>query len=387
MKRRPLQWNVFRDDGGQALTEFVIVIPIILLLFFAMLQYFAIVQAAQLGNYAAFVSARVYAVRASIDANDAKDKAETAAALALAPIAGPAVGELTVGGNVPALGGILNALMGNAATKYLTGFAMAKYARFGTLGGSISNSVNGSPKQVDTTINYPQPIFVPGLAGMWNFVTGDKIYYSMKPLRQGLGGLPGTLLPVYETYNQAQQLQQQLAQFNSGIPKLPDLPTVILPYVNIQSKCSVGYADWQKYNGGPRLHATGDESDDSGTTTNQDIGNTAQNLQKAQQDQQNYNNNLAAAGTACQSWCTSKVNLGTAHTKDDPIIQNQGDPPPYTPAQVAAAQQDLNAKTTAEQQANAANQTAQGNLDSARQQYNQDPGVSSSVPGSPCNCP
>ena len=75
MKQRTLQWNVVKDDGGQAMTEFVIVIPIILLFFFAMLQYFANVQASQLANYAAFVSARVYAVRASIDANDANDKA------------------------------------------------------------------------------------------------------------------------------------------------------------------------------------------------------------------------------------------------------------------------------------------------------------------------
>ncbi len=51
--------DVILDDGGQALTEFVIVIPIVLLFFFAMVQYFSIVQATQLENYAAFVAARV----------------------------------------------------------------------------------------------------------------------------------------------------------------------------------------------------------------------------------------------------------------------------------------------------------------------------------------
>ncbi len=62
MKRRNLRWNIIPDEGGQALTEFVIVIPVILLFFFSMVQYFSIVQASQLGNYAAFVAARVYAV-------------------------------------------------------------------------------------------------------------------------------------------------------------------------------------------------------------------------------------------------------------------------------------------------------------------------------------
>jgi hypothetical protein len=380
MKRRPLQWKIFADDRGQAMTEFVIVIPIILLFFFAMLQYFAIVQASQLGNYAAYVAARVYAVRASLDANDAKDKAQKAAAMVLAPIASPMPGELSFGGSVPGLGSIINALMGNEATKYVTGFGMAQYARFGILGGSISNNVGGNPKQVDTTINYPQPIFVPGLASMWNFVTGDKIYYSMKPLRQGLGGIPGTLLPVYETYNQAQQLQQQLAQFNSGIPKLPDLPTVILPYVNIQSKCSMGYEDWKLDNGGPRLHAEDGDSDNSPPSDNQDLANTQQNVEQAGKDQKNYNNAVADAKQKCQALCTAAANLSAAHAKDDPIIND----PNAKPDDKAKAQADLNGYQSARDSAASANSSAQSTLDSAKTAVQNSSGQN--MPDISCGC-
>ncbi len=60
MKRRLEKTGFFQDERGVALTEFVIVFPVVMLLFLAMLQYSEIVQAAQLGNYAAYVAARSY---------------------------------------------------------------------------------------------------------------------------------------------------------------------------------------------------------------------------------------------------------------------------------------------------------------------------------------
>ena len=318
MKRRPLQWKCLSDDGGQALTEFVIVIPIILLLFFAMLQFFADVEAAQLGNYAAFMSASVYAVNNSVDSSGSQDKAQKAAAWALAPIAGPAPGEANLGGMVPVVGTLANFMNGFKAGKIALGYATAEVGRFGILGGSVSNSVNGNPKQVDTTINYPQPIFVPGLASMWNFVTGDKIYYSMKPLRQGLGGLPGALLPFYENWNLAQQLRQQLLQFDPNIPRLPDPPIVILPYVNIQSKCSMGYANWQYYNGGPRVHATSSDTDSSTSDSNtQNLGNQAKQANDAansvKNDQEAVSKNCDALQKAQQDVANDQTSLNNAN--------------------------------------------------------------------------
>jgi len=360
MKQRPLQWNVFRDDGGQALTEFVIVIPIILLLFFAMLQYFAVVQAAQLGNYAAFCAARVYAVRASVDANDAQDKAETAAALVLAPIARPVPGEIGgATGLSSVVGGAMNGLqsiLGNNFANFLTGYAMAKYVRLNSslLGGSVTITKQGTPTQVDVTINYPQPVFIPGLAGLWNFVTGDKIYYSMKSLRQGLSGVPSYILPVYETADQAQQLAQLLAQFDpsaaSSISSIASsLPTVMLPYINVQSKCSIGYSGWS---GAPRL--PDDTDDTSGTDTN--LSNTAQNVQDYQKANSNYTNAVNAAKIDCQSvtQACNKVTADKATISQISAIPEK-DRTQAQKNQLSAAQSDLPT-----QEGNLS--TAQGNL-------------------------
>lgn len=366
------------DDGGQALTEFVIVIPIILLLFFAMLQFFADVEAAQLGNYAAFMSARVYAVDNSVDSSGSQDKAQKAAAWALAPIAGPAPGEANLGGIVPGVGTLVNFMNGLKAGKIALGYATAEYGRFGVLGGSVSNNVEGSSppqQQVHTTINYPQPIFVPGLASLWNFVTGDKIYYSMKPLRQGLGGLPGAILPVYETYNQAQQLQQQLAQFDPNIPKLPDLPVIILPYVNIQSKCSMGYANWQYYNGGPRVHATSSDTDSTTSdSSTQNLGNQAKQANDAanaaKDDQEAVSKNCAQYQKDQQTVANDQTNVDTTKAARDADPNNISKQAAYD-----AAKGQLNADTITEGQDQSAYQSAKGKL-AADQQALQSTGVS-----------
>ena len=181
---------------------------------------------------------------------------------------------------------------------------MAKSVRLNSsiLGGSVNVShTSGSPDQVDASINYPQPIFEPGLAGLWNLVMGDgNIYVSMKPLRQGLQGLPSDILPVYENLATAQQLAGQLAQFDPGLASTvssvaSSIPTVMLPYMNVQSKCSLGYENWQKYNGGPRLHANGDESDSSAEQGDPKASAAGQQVQQDQQDQQNYSNAIQPA--------------------------------------------------------------------------------------------
>lgn len=293
MKRRPLQWNVVRDDGGQAITEFVIVIPIILLFFFAMLQYFAIVQASQLADYAAFESARVYAVRASVNKQDAQSKALMAASMVMAPVASPAVGEIPVAGDYLTMA---NSKLGNfipsGMTKYFEGLAFAYFVRFQVLGGSVSNSVNGS--QVDCTINYPQPIYVPGLSGLWNFLSKDKnetINTDTLELENGLGGL----IKGQQTINQLQsKAGSAVSEFNSLFGtslSIPAIPNILLPYVNIRAKCSVGYSAWS---GKPRL--PDDTVDTSGTTNS-----PANNLEKMAQDNNAYSNACAQAKIDCQS--------------------------------------------------------------------------------------
>ena len=269
--------------------------------------------------------------------------------------------------------------MGNEATKYATGFAMAQYVRFGILGGSVSNTVEGSPQQVDTIINYPQPIFVPGLASMWNFVTGDKIYTSMQPLATGLTG-------GVQSYNRFmgtwEQIQQQVAAF--GI-KLPNMPAIFLPYVNIQSKCTIGYENWgsNAQLDRPRLKDTVAD-DGSSSDTQSQINSAQQKAQQQEQDGKNYQNAANNANQACNNLCTADSNLASAHQRDDPIIQNQGNPPPYTAAQVAAAKQDLHGYVQAQSDAEKANTTAQSNLNSAASAMQSDTGQS--IQSSPCGC-
>jgi len=240
MNRRIQGSGIAKDDGAQALTEFAIVIPIVLLFFFAMLQYFSIVQASQLGNYAAYVAARSYAVHAALDGVDqAKQTATTAAALALAPIARLLPGEV-FGLPIGSFSNLLPDWMpGQQLAEIGEGWWVAENIRLNSNkgGGSITFTKSGSPQQVDVAINYPQPIYVPGLAGLWDLVTGERIYHSLQPLSLGLNGVPGTSMPGFSDLDQAIEQHPQLGSDVSSV-------YAILPYINVQSKCSMGYEDW-----------------------------------------------------------------------------------------------------------------------------------------------
>jgi hypothetical protein len=197
----------------------------------------------------------------------------------------------------------------------------------------------------------------------------------MKPLRQGLGGLPGAILPVYETYNQAQQLQQQLAQFDPNIPKLPDLPVIILPYVNIQSKCSMGYANWQYYNGGPRVHATSSDTDSTTSdSSTQNLGNQAKQANDAanaaKDDQEAVSKNCAQYQKDQQTVANDQTNVDTTKAARDADPNNISKQAAYD-----AAKGQLNADTITEGQDQSAYQSAKGKL-AADQQALQSTGVS-----------
>ena len=361
MKRHPLQWNVFRDDGGQAMTEFVIVIPVILLFFFAMLQYFAIVQAEQLANFAAFESARVYAVRASVDPKDADSKAKLAASMVMAPVASPMPGEIPLAGSYISMGNnMLSSFIPPNLTKYFEGLAFAYFFRFGVLGGSVSNTINGS--QIDCTINYPQPIFIPGLSGMWNFLSKDKtknISTDTLPLESGLGGL----IKVQETVNQYQsQFDSYASDFNNLFGTSitpPTIPQILLPYVNVQAKCSVGYSQWA---GAPRL--PNDTTDTSGTDTN--LSNSQQALKDYNTDNINYSNAVAKAKNDCTTITNACGKIGV----DNATINNFNNTPPSS-----RTQQDTNNFNAASSDLT----TQQGIMSGAQSQLSTDNGPVSST--------
>jgi len=390
MKRRKLQWNVIPDDGGQALTEFVIVIPIVLLFFFAMVQYFSIVQASQLGDYAAFCAARVYAVSGAVDTN-AQKEAQSAASIALAPIARPVPGEIggntSIGSDVSGLLSQMNSMASGStlavdALEYCEGYFMANYVRLNPklLGGSVAITNEGSPAQVDVTINYPQPIYMPGLAGLWNFVGHGNIYSDLSPNAQGLTGITGQLLPIYAGNSPIQNFSSELAQYDSGAASslnsiVSSLPTVLLPYVNIQSKCSMGYSSWS---GVPRKPPGANATDNSGSNTNDPSGQ----MQAASQAESNYTNAVNTAANDCHSLCTAKTNYQTAQTRDNAIINN----PNSSKLQIAAAQLDLNKYQQAYTDAQNTYSTDQSNLNSAQQQVQQFLPGQTLPPPPDCNC-
>jgi hypothetical protein len=310
MKRRTLQWNVIPDEGGQALTEFVIVIPIVLIFFFSMVQYFSIVQATQLGNYAAFEAARVYSVRGAVDTN-AVSEATIAASLAMSPVARPVPGEIggsslsTISSAISDITSILSTIIGSQATDILEGYGMAEYVRYNSdlLGGSVNCSVTNfnfnSPTQVVVSINYPQPIYIPGLAELWKFLGPSNIYSGTQPLANGLTGIPKYLLPVYAGNLPGQSYLNDLQQYDSGAATsleslynnlASDLPTVLLPYVNIQSECAMGYYAWSGIVRGPDM-----------IPNTQSTNDPLAQVEQTEQAQQAYSNAMENAKQACQN--------------------------------------------------------------------------------------
>lgn len=394
MKRRRLQWKIIPDEGGQALTEFVIVIPVMLLFFFAMIQYFSIVQATQLGNYAAFVAARVYAVNESWDSTNAPDEAQKAASMVLAPIARPVPGEIggdtSFGNDISGIISDINSIggtFGYDVTRYGEGYAMAQYVRFNAnlLGGGVSCSLTnyngGSVTQVVVNIDYPQPIYIPGLTGLWKMLGGTNIYAALNPQAANLTGIPKYLLPIYAGNSSLQSDVQQLSQYDSSLGSsiqnfISDLPVVLLPYIDIQSECSIGYSAWS---GTVRL--PNDVTDNSQTNNTSPVGQEAQLFQQAQSDQTQYTNACNTASQACTTM-TQDYNTwqaAVAAYDADPTAQNKTN----MDAADNAYNSSVGANTTAQNNVTTWENTVNGDYQQIQNLTGQ---TMQSVQGVNCNC-
>lgn len=300
--------SIVRDERAQALAEFAIVIPVMFLMFLLLIQYFIIAQCSQLGNYAAYCAARVYAVRASWDP-DAQDKAEKAAALAYAPVS------RLVPGEVPffSVGHLSDLLPGGMPDIFddmvdLTeGFFVAHYFRLKKVfgGGSIDISKSGSPEQVKVAINYAYPIYIPGLETLWKITGGEQdIKDDLEPMRSGLTLVNLSRVSLY-------------------------------PYVNVRSKCAMGYESWS---GSPRERAT----TDSAAATDESLEQKQQEMTEAKDEL-----DAAIAEEAKQhgQWETAKAEREAAQAEYDAVMAN----PSSTPAQKAAALGKLNTAKVKEQ--------------------------------------
>jgi len=249
--------GIVRNDAAQALTEFAIVIPVVLMFYFAMLQWVQIVQTAQLVNYAAYAAARSYAVQWAIDTSSDKSTAVShatdAAALALAPVARLVPGEVL---SAPALVS-LSAFPDFVSLGY--GFLVAREVRLNPqFGGSIAITTEtavGSLQQVDVLIHYPQPIYMPGLSELWGIVGGstlDKgsdIHADLKSLSAGLGGLVGVTGEV-ASYVPASEPSAFEGLFPGVWSSFAGVVSSVIgavlpfPYMDVSGKCSMGIENW-----------------------------------------------------------------------------------------------------------------------------------------------
>ncbi|HBA83005.1 MAG TPA: hypothetical protein DCZ95_02820 [Verrucomicrobia bacterium] len=294
--------KMLSDDSAQALVEFALVIPFLLLLLFALIQSLLIAQAAQLGNYAAYAAARVYAVRSGVAGldGDAEEYAKKAAALVYAPVSKLMLNEAAAlpGGVDGLLSGGFPDFVDNAA-EIGEGFLTAYYIRLSSAGGGdFRVSRSGSPEQVKVELDFAYPIFLPGLAEAWSLVAGER---NMK------------------THLQDMNVASDSAAADLASP---------YPYVIVKSKCTMGYEPWS---GTPRQGKT--VSSDAATDPS-----LAQHIQDIEAAKQALDAAVAAEKAAYDQWVIAQNNLAAAQAAYD------ADP---SPANLAA----LNAAKDAEEAA------------------------------------
>jgi len=168
------------DERAQAMTEFVIVIPLVLFLFFTMLQTMMMAKASQLSNYAAFAAARSYATSFSKffgeteDGNEAHDKAveraKNTALLVMAPISHAQAGEALplwrpIRNSTKNLPQVVQQFYGVAE-----GYVNAMIFRMKGFNLTLSGGADDPKSVVKVTFDYLMPISIPGFAEMWNYL-------------------------------------------------------------------------------------------------------------------------------------------------------------------------------------------------------------------------
>ncbi len=203
--------GIFRDARAQAMTEYVLVMPVVLLLFFAMLQTMYTAKASQLTTYAAFAAARSYATSFSKflaetgDASQAQDKAEKrakdAALLVMAPISHAQVGEAVELWNpmraaVKGSPQIVQQFYGIAE-----GYVTAMIYRMKNFSVSRSGAADDPTAVVRVRFDYLAPIMIPGFSEMWNYlhtsteaVTMDELFDLGAPFVD-----PGSMSSSFES--------------------------------------------------------------------------------------------------------------------------------------------------------------------------------------------
>ncbi|MCE9614438.1 MAG: pilus assembly protein [Lentisphaerae bacterium] len=232
--KRPFQ--IWSDESAQALTEFAVVGPIVFFIFFASFQFIAMWNVQMMVDYAAFCAARSIAVQeAHIGPAAAGILARAAASVALMPVSKPVKGEaaaylqLLGGGSVlsalkskakveqdllMALGRSLNQVTGdgnsNAKVLEKMSWLLTAWGRINV--GSPPTALSygkqsaGGLTEVSLELRYDYPLFIPGFAEFWNYLTGTP-------------------------------MENAFTRKSAGIPFF---------FQTLRSKCAVGYEDFSR---------------------------------------------------------------------------------------------------------------------------------------------
>lgn len=186
---------------AQALTEFVIVIPIVLLMFFAALQTLVVARCVAMSDYAAFAAARSFAtmfakferdgMNASAAYAQAEARAQLVACMALAPVSTGInpylsgfdevpdswIDSLRMSPAGPLVGTSVPAHLRQQITE---GFIVALTMRvhdFEITPSLAALATDSSTEEIRASFEYMVPVTIPGLMEIWRFL----FYYSADP--------------------------------------------------------------------------------------------------------------------------------------------------------------------------------------------------------------
>jgi hypothetical protein len=260
--------RLYRDCRAQAITEFVLIIPIVLLMFLAAIQTMVVARCAQMCNYAAFAAARSFATgHAKFERDGAADpyaearkRAHLVACMAVAPVSKATRPPTTGFSEAP--DGIFNleltpsgALAGTSVPNHLRqqileGFVVALTMRvhdFSVEPAPAALETSSSKEEVTVSFRYMVPVTLPGLMEIWNWLEDFRPDYDLTedleimvprpgraPFIASYVGDVGNIVSNWQPYAGAGALAGPYRDYYRNGGESP-------PAIAIQARCTVGY--------------------------------------------------------------------------------------------------------------------------------------------------
>lgn len=335
--------SILHDDRAQALTEFVIVIPALLLMFFGCMQTMIIARAAQLSNYAAFASARTFATgyskyaldRSPADAErKAIERARAAATMIMAPVSFGTTAEVPESFQDIRRQVRTNFIDNNQRMQgILEGVAVAAVFRIQNFRVNLPPGYqNDSRAVISVDFDYVQPLDLPGLAEVWNYFNQrpgqgsetnvfDDVWDQGVSVRAGDEPPYAELRRVLEEWNPltigvlSGPRADWAREYNLFMNNTP-LDTQGHPAtITIRAKASMGFEPFSAISRG------GGNSDTGTGTSDNECVNEANRRQAAIEDQQEITDEeCEEARQAEQDWNAARNALSSCESSaDDPI--------------------------------------------------------------------